>query len=286
MNRQTGWISITALILAVLFLLPAPKAAAAGADETELEIEEIILEDTTDEDWFEELFSDEEEPAKTETQAEPEAENPARTAFIDDIIERGKKEFDKTRGKLQRAQYKEDIYICKNFTVYLFRSTRDGYRMAEYPDVKLKIPDNLPSAECRPYAYGYAWKEVPASEGNPFEIAAQFLYDTSLTKDENMEKAMEFMRQVRRGDFFQMTAEYSHGNGAHSAIMIADYDPDTDTVRWMDSNMVGKKINGERYGKVQFDESESIEWWADAFCKKKRGATIYRLRNDIIFAGK
>ena len=285
MNRQPGWISIAALILAVLFLLPAP---AAAAEETGLEIEEIVLDNVSDEDWFTELFSDEDETAEAgaEAQEEPEAENPARTAFIDDIIERGKKEFEKARGKLQRAQYKEDIYICKNFTVYLFRSTRDGYRMAEYPDVKLKIPDNLPSAQCRPYAYGYAWKEVPASEGNPFEIAAQFLYDTSLTKDENMEKALEFMRQVRRGDFFQMTAEYSHGNGAHSAIMIADYDPVTDTVRWMDSNMVGKKINGERYGKVQFDESESIEWWADAFCKKKRGATIYRLRDDIIFAGK
>ena len=285
MNRQPGWISITALILAVLFLLPAP---AAAAEETGLEIEEIVLDNVSDEDWFTELFSDEDETAEAgaEAQEEPEAENPARTAFIDDIIERGKKEFEKARGKLQRAQYKEDIYICKNFTVYLFRSTRDGYRMAEYPDVKLKIPDNLPSAQCRPYAYGYAWKEVPASEGNPFETAAQFLYDTSLTKDENMEKALEFMRQVRRGDFFQMTAEYSHGNGAHSAIMIADYDPVTDTVRWMDSNMVGKKINGERYGKVQFDESESIEWWADAFCKKKRGATIYRLRDDIIFAGK
>jgi hypothetical protein len=285
MNRQPGWISITALILAVLFLLPAP---AAAAEETGLEIEEIVLDSISDEDWFAELFSDEDETAEAEagTQEEPEPENPARTAFINDIIERGKKEFEKTRGKMQRAQYKEDIYICKNFTVYLFRSTRDGYRMAEYPDVKLKIPDNLPSAQCRPYAYGYAWKEVPASEGNPFEIAAQFLYDTSLTKDENMEKALEFMRQVRRGDFFQMTAEYSHGNGAHSAIMIADYDPVTDTVRWMDSNMVGKKINGERYGKVQFDESESIEWWADAFCKKKRGATIYRLRDDIIFAGK
>ena len=285
MNRQPGWISITALILAVLFLLPAP---AAAEEETGLEIEEIVLDSISDEDWFAELFSDEDETAEAEagTQEEPEPENPARTAFINDIIERGKKEFEKTRGKMQRAQYKEDIYICKNFTVYLFRSTRDSYRMAEYPDVKLKIPDNLPSAQCRPYAYGYAWKEVPASEGNPFEIAARFLYDTSLTKDENMEKALEFMRQVRRGDFFQMTAEYSHGNGAHSAIMIADYDPVTDTVRWMDSNMVGKKINGERYGKVQFDESESIEWWADAFCKKKRGATIYRLRDDIIFAGK
>ena len=153
MKRQPGWISITALILAVLFLLPAP---AAAAEETGLEIEEIVLDNVSDADWFTELFSDEDEPAEAgaEAQEEPEAENPARTAFIDDIIERGKKEFEKARGKLQRAQYKEDIYICKNFTVYLFRSTRDGYRMAEYPDVKLKIPDNLPSAECRPYAYG------------------------------------------------------------------------------------------------------------------------------------
>jgi hypothetical protein len=284
MNRRNGWVSLAAVILAVLFLLPQTAAYAADLNETELEIEEILLDETEDGDWLAGLFSDEEDSGEPE--AEPEPENPARTAFIDDIIARGKKEYDKTRGKLQRAQYKEDIYICKNFTVYLFRAVRDGYRMAEYPDVKLKIPDNLPSSQCKPYSYGYAWKDVPASEGNPFEIAAQFLYDTSLSQEENMEKALELMRQVRRGDFFQMTAEYSHGNGAHSAIMIADYDPETDTVRWMDSNMVGKKINGERYGKVQFDESESIEWWADAFCKKKRGATIYRLRDDIIFAGK
>ena len=284
MNRRNGWVSLAAVILAVLFLLPQTAAYAADLNETELEIEEILLDETEDGDWLAGLFSDEEDSGEPE--AEPEPENPARTAFIDDIIARGKKEYDKTRGKLQRAQYKEDIYICKNFTVYLFRAVRDGYRMAEYPDVKLKIPDNLPSSQCKPYSYGYAWKDVPASEGNPFEIAAQFLYDTSLSQEENMEKALELMRQVRRGDFFQMSAEYSHGNGAHSAIMIADYDPETDTVRWMDSNMVGKKINGERYGKVQFDESESIEWWAEAFCKKKRGATIYRLRDDIIFAGK
>ena len=284
MNRRNGWVSLAAVILAVLFLLPQTAAYAADLNDTELEIEEILLDETEDGDWLAGLFSDEEDSGEPE--AEPEPENPARTAFIDDIIARGKKEYDKTRGKLQRAQYKEDIYICKNFTVYLFRAVRDGYRMAEYPDVKLKIPDNLPSSQCKPYSYGYAWKDVPASEGNPFEIAAQFLYDTSLSQEENMEKALELMRQVRRGDFFQMTAEYSHGNGAHSAIMIADYDPETDTVRWMDSNMVGKKINGERYGKVQFDESESIEWWAEAFCKKKRGATIYRLRDDIIFAGK
>ena len=44
MNRQNGWIFLTAVILAVLFLLPVPAASAAEPDDTELEIEEIIEE--------------------------------------------------------------------------------------------------------------------------------------------------------------------------------------------------------------------------------------------------
>ena len=92
------------------------------------------------------------------------------------------------------------------------------------------------------------------------------------------------MREVQRGDYFQMSADYEYGVGAHSAIMIADYDPETDTVHWMDSNMRGGKRNGIRYGIVQFDEEADVRWWARAFCHKKRGATIYRLRDDIIFA--
>ena len=267
MKTRRGITRIIAALLVLTALLPV-----TAFPEEDVEIEEILFD-------AEGNIIPEETPAPA-----GEAENPARADFIDDIIAAGKKVFDEARGKLQRAQYKEDIYICKNFTVYVFRQARDKYRMAEFPDVKLKIPDNLPSAECKPYYYGYCWKEVSASDGNPFEIAAQFLYDKNLSEAENREKAMEFMRQIRRGDYFQMTAEYSHGNGAHSAVMIADYNPETDTVRWMDSNMVGKKINGVRYGKVQFDEEEKISWWVDAFCKKKRGATIYRLRQDIIYA--
>ena len=250
-----------ALLLAVLLLTVG--GTAARSENGEEIIEEIFVDDVTD----------------TET------ENPARKAFIDDIIALGEKLYLQANGKLQRAHYKSDIYICKNFTVYLFRQTRDRYRMAEYPDTELKIPDNLPESKCKPYYYGYCWKDVPAEDGNPFVIAAQFLYDTNLSKEENRENALAFMRQIKRGDYFQMTAKYSHGTGAHSAIMIADYDPESDTVHWMDSNMAGRKINGIRYGKVQFDEEASIGWWADAFCMKKRGATIYRLRDDIIFAG-
>ena len=52
----------------------------------------------------------------------------------------------------------------------------------------------------------------------------------------------------------------------------------------MDSNMRGKKVKGIRYGIVQFDEVKSIEWWAECFCKKTRGATLYRLRDDIVYA--
>ena len=207
----------------------------------------------------------------------------ARDTFIDSMIETGRQLYVKANGKLQRAHYAGDIYICKNFTVYVFRENSENFRIAEFPAVSLMVPNNLPANECKPYSYGYCWEDVPAEEGNPFYVAAQFLYDPSLTKAENKELALEFMRQVRRGDFFQMTADYYYGMGAHSAVMIADYDPDSNTVHWMDSNMAGEKRNGIRYGKVQFDMVKDIGWWADAFCKKTRGATLYRLRDDIVF---
>ena len=256
-----------ALLLSVLCLLAAFPAPVRAEEDLSPEL-------------FEEEISLDEEPA--EEAAEP-ADPTARDAFIDGIIASGKKLFDKAKGKAQRAQFKSDIYICKNFTVYLFRQNRDKYRMAEYPDVKLVIPDNLPAKDCKPYLYGILWKDIPASEGNPFYIAAEFRYDKSLSKDENMELALAFMREVRRGDYFQMSADYRYGKGAHSAIMIADYDPETDTVHWMDSNMRGgKHADGYRYGLVQFDEEIGISWWAEAFCHKNRGATIFRLRDDIV----
>ena len=211
-----------------------------------------------------------------------EAEKGARDLLIDRIIETGRQLYTAANGKLQRAQKAGDIYVCKNFTVHVFRENAAGFRMAEFPDAALKVPNNLPAEKCKPNAYGYCWEDVKPEDGNPFYIAAQFLYDKNETKQQNMERALAFMKQVKRGDYFQMSAEYYYGVGAHSAVMIADYDPDTNTVHWMDSNMVGEKRNGVRYGKVQFDAVKDISWWADAFCKKKRGATIYRLRDDII----
>ena len=213
----------------------------------------------------------------------PDAASGAREAFIDSIIETGRQLYVRANGKLQRAHYAGDIYICKNFTVYVFRENSEDFRIAEFPTVPLKVPNNLPAKECKPYSYGYCWEDIPAEEGNPFYVAAQFLYDPGLSKAANMELALEFMRQVRRGDYFQMTADYYYGMGAHSAVMIADYDLETNTVRWMDSNMAGEKRNGIRYGKVQFNMEKDISWWADAFCKKTRGATLYRLRDDIVF---
>ncbi len=213
-----------------------------------------------------------------------EGEISARDAFINDIISLAQKEFEATGGRAKRAQYSGDIYVCKNFTVYLFRQNSSKYRMAEFPDVKLIIPDNRPKKECTVPVYGVEWKDIPAEEGNPFYVAAQFVYDESLTKEENWELARQFLMQVQRGDYFQMAAKYYYGVGAHSMIYIADYDPVTDTVRWCDSNMKGEKRNGERYGYVQFDAEKEIDWFVDAFCRPKHGATLYRLRDDIIYA--
>lgn len=214
----------------------------------------------------------------------PEGEKSARDAFIDDIIALAKLEYEQTGGRAQRAQYSGDIYVCKNFTVYLFRQNAAKYRMAEFPDVKLVIPDNRPKKECTVPVYGVEWKDVPAEDGNPFYIAAQFVYNDSLSKEENRQLAREFLQQVKRGDYFQMAANYYYGVGAHSMIYIADYDPQTDTVRWCDSNMKGEKRNGDRYGYVQYDAVKEIDWFVDAFCRKKHGATLYRLRDDIIYA--
>ena len=67
-------------------------------------------------------------------------------------------------------------------------------------------------------------------------------------------------------------------------LFIADYDAETDSVHWADSNMKGKNVNGVRYAYVQYDAMKPIDWFVDAFCRKKYGATLYRLRDDIIYA--
>jgi len=208
----------------------------------------------------------------------------ARADFIDRIIDLAKQKFDQANGRAQRAHYSRDIYVCKNFTVYLFRENREGFRMAEFPDVPLVIPDNQKKEDCKPYVYGVEWKDIPASQGNPFYSAAVFRYDEGLGKDANRLLARKFLMQVQRGDYFQMAAKYYYGTGAHSMIFIADYDPSADAVHWTDSNMRGKKVNNERYGYVQYDAEKEIDWFVDAFCRKGYGATLYRLRDDIIYA--
>ena len=208
----------------------------------------------------------------------------AQSDFIDRILALAKQKFDKANGKAQRAHYSGDIYVCKNFTVYLFRENRHHFRMAEFPDVSLVIPDNQKKEDCKPYVYGVEWKDIPASEGNPFYAAAAFRYDESIDKEANCLLAREFLMQVRRGDYFQMAAKYYYGTGAHSMIFTADYDSATDTVHWTDSNMRGKRVGNERYGYVQYDAEKEIDWFVDAFCRKGYGATLYRLRDDIVYA--
>ena len=267
------------LIAALLCLLSLCFAPARAEEEDDLLIEEIVENVMLDDDGEEHPVP----PAESVSPDQAEAGTP-RADLIDRIVALGQKLFEDADGKRKRAHYASDIYVCKNFTVYLFRQNRDDFRMAEFPDTPLVIPNNLPAAKCKPYAYGFLWEDIPAEKGNPFEVAAQFIYDADLTKAENMELAMAFMRQARRGDYFQMSADYEYGVGAHSAIMLS-YDPETDEIHWMDSNMRGGKKDGIRYGLVQFDAVKSVEWWASAFCHKKRGATLYRLREDIIYAG-
>lgn len=207
---------------------------------------------------------------------------PPREELIDRMFALAKQLYDKANGRPQRAHYAGDIYVCKNFTVHLFTQCAGDYRMAEFPDLALKIPNNLNKAKSKPYAYGISWEEMPADKGNPFVEAASFHYDSKLSKKENREKALAFLREAKKGDFFQMSAAYRYGIGAHSAVILEDYNAESDSLTWTDSNMNGISKNGLRFGYVQYGANKPIDWFADAFCKKTRGATLYRLRDDII----
>ena len=134
------------------------------------------------------------------------SESAARAEMIDRIIATAESLFNKAAGRAQRAQYSGDIYVCKNFSVHIFRENCDDFRMAQYPDVPLVIPNNQKKDDCAPYVYGVEWQDVSAEEGNPFYAAASFRYDDKLSKDENRRLAREFLMQVQRGDYFQMAA--------------------------------------------------------------------------------
>ena len=222
------------------------------------------------------------EAVAQEATAAPEADPAAREEFIDRMLALAQTLAEQAGNRPQRAHYAGDIYVCKNFTVHIFRENSADYKIAAYPDARLVIPNNLSRDKSRPHAYGIAWEDIPAQQGNPFYAAHAFYYDANLSKEENRQLALAFMREVKKGDFFQMSANYQYGVGAHSAVFTADYDPDTNRVAWTDSNMNGVKRNGERYGYVQFGAQKDIGWFVDAFCQRTRGATLYRLRDDIV----
>lgn len=185
------------------------------------------------------------------------------------------------RYQFAPAQEDWDIGVCKNFVMRLFDTFSAEYRMLAYPDLALHMPKNNSKAACAPYDYGIEWRPETAADGSPFEIAAQFKYDDALTKEENAEKARNLLVQIQKGDFFQIVGYYGGGNGPHSMYIIKDYDPVTGMIHWTDSNMRGKRIDGVRWGYLQFDADADVDWWIEVFNRKKRGATLYRLRDDL-----
>ena len=102
------------------------------------------------------------------------------------------------------AQEDWDRGICKNFVMRMFDTFKDAYRMKEYPDLPLHMPKNNSKENCKPYDYGIEWRYETAADGSPFEIAAQFKYDTALSKEENVKLCRQLLESVQAGDFFQL----------------------------------------------------------------------------------
>ncbi|MDR3050403.1 MAG: hypothetical protein LBU67_01610 [Oscillospiraceae bacterium] len=180
------------------------------------------------------------------------------------------------------AQTDTDIGVCKNFVMRMFDTNKAGYSMLAYPGLALHMPKNNWKADVAPYQYGIEWAPDPPESGNPFEVAAKFRYDKNLDKAENQRLARAFLQNAKRGDCYQMVGNYVDGNGPHSLLMIADYDPEKDLLRWTDSNMKGTRIDGVRWGWIQWDCQRTVDWMVKAICSPNRGATLYRLRADLV----
>ncbi|MDD3213421.1 MAG: hypothetical protein PHY64_07095 [Eubacteriales bacterium] len=186
-----------------------------------------------------------------------------------------------SRYQFAPAETDTDIGVCKNFVMRLFDTYSAGYRMLAYQELALHMPKNNSKKDCAPYDYGIEWRPETAEDGSPFEIAAQFKYNDALTEEENADLARNLLVQIQKGDFLQIVGYYGGGNGPHSLFVIRDYDPVTQMIHWTDSNMRGKRIDGVRWGYLQFDADADVEWWVNVFNRKKRGATLYRLRDDL-----
>ncbi len=179
------------------------------------------------------------------------------------------------------AQEDHHIGLCKNYVMRLFDTFSQDYGMAAYPDLPLYMPKNNSMANCAPFDYGIEWRYEFAEEGSPFEISAQFKYNDDLTKEENAALAREMMESIEAGDFFQMTGYFVGGSGAHSLVFMSDYDPQSDNLHWTDSNMFGTRIDGVRWGYLQYNVVNTAQWFVDAINTSKHGATVYRLRDDL-----
>lgn len=204
-----------------------------------------------------------------------------REQLIKDMFAEALSNSKDSRYRFAPAQEDWHVGVCKNFVMRLFDTFSSAYRMAEYPGLKLYMPKNKSKADSAPYDYGIEWRPEGPADGAPFEIAAQFKYDPSLSREENQALCRAVLHSVQRGDFFQMVGYYYYGNGPHSLLFMSDYDPVTDEVRWTDSNMKGERVDGVRWGYIQYDAAKTAEWFVEAICTKNRGCTIYRLRDDL-----
>ncbi len=206
-----------------------------------------------------------------------------REVLINAMIALAHDNFGDRRYNFAPAQTDTDIGVCKNFVMRMFDENKEPYEMLAYPGLALRMPKNNWKKDVAPYAYGIEWAPDTADSGNPFDVAAMFRYNPDLSKEENQELAREFLIQAKRGDCYQMVGNYVDGNGPHSLLLIQDYDPSEDMLHWTDSNMKGTRKNGVRWGWIQWDRDESIDWMIKAICRKNCGATLYRLREDIVF---
>jgi hypothetical protein len=190
-------------------------------------------------------------------------------------------------GAFQPSELRTDPGQCRRFQASGFAQAAAGYALADFPGATLYLPEAHADEDDTGRALGTAWQMPDAATGNAFTEVASYDYKSSLSAKENRQAAEDFLKNVRAGDMLQMVASYqSGGRGTHTLLFTRPYDPRLDTLHWVDSNFDNRRVDGVRYGYVHaYQEralSELAGWIAAEF---GNGATLYRLRTDVVARG-
>lgn len=187
-------------------------------------------------------------------------------------------------GSLSRSSGSRYHGQCRRFQADSLEEAVRGFELEGFPGLLPTIPLEHREEEETGMPAGSVWSEALEGTVCAYDAVASFTFDPARTAKENLESAKAFLRGAQAGDVLQMIATYNSGaRGTHTLMLSQPYDARKDMLYWCDSNFSNTRIDGVKYGYARAHQAwamKDVAAWISS--SENTGATLYRLRNDIV----